>query len=218
VSRPSAVERRTKDPATRKGAGRVNRRKQIIQAAEKLILSQGLACVTTRQISQEVGCSDGALYVHFKGRLELLLAVLEEGLPEMLGPLHTLQERVGQGSPQENLHAALQGIFRFHTRVTPIVASLFAEPELHAAYRKSLARRNQGPHLSLEVLEGYLAAEQKLGRIDQHINPRVAAHILMSASFFRAFSELFFGRKMRPAWGPFSKQLVTIVAPGQRIS
>jgi len=86
---------------------RINRRHAILQAAAKLILARGLSGVTTRQIARETGCSEGALYVHFHGRLELLLAMLEESLPEMLGPLQILQKRVGRGSPQANLATAL---------------------------------------------------------------------------------------------------------------
>src|ERR1700757_844968 len=94
-----------------KQTGKLNRRSEILRAAENLMQSRGLSGVTTRQISHEVGCSEGALYVHFKGRLELLLAMLEESLPDMLGPLRTLEESVGRSSPQENLVAALGGIF-----------------------------------------------------------------------------------------------------------
>ena len=97
--------------------------------------------------------------MHFKGRLELLLAMLEDSLPEMLGPLRTLQGQVGQGSPQMNLGNALRGIFRFHQRMTPRVAALFADPELHAAFRDSLSRQNAGPHRSMGVLQDYIAAE-----------------------------------------------------------
>src|ERR1700688_1655488 len=111
----------------KKNSGKVNRRSQILQAAEKLMHARGLTGVTTRQISQEVGCSEGALYFHFKGRLELLLAMLEESLPDMLGPLQTLRESVGKGSPHGNLAAALRGIFKFHRRVVPGSAGLFAE-------------------------------------------------------------------------------------------
>src|SRR5271163_4521504 len=98
------------------GSGKGNRRKEILQAAEKLMVTRGLSGITTRQISEEAGCSEGALYVHFKGRLELLLAMLEETLPEMLGPLRALQQQVGRRSPQANLATALRGIFRFHQR------------------------------------------------------------------------------------------------------
>src|SRR6201982_1055241 len=104
---------------------KVNRRGDILRAAEKLMRSHGLSGVTTRGISKEVGCSEGALYVHFKGRLELLLAMLEEGLPDMLAPLRVLGESVGCSAPQANLVVALLGIFKFHQRVVPASGALF---------------------------------------------------------------------------------------------
>jgi AcrR family transcriptional regulator len=198
---------------TKNISGKVNRRKEILRAAERLILSHGLSGVTTRQISQEVGCSEGALYVHYDSRLDLLLAMLEESLPEMLGPLQTLQQRIGRGSAQANLAVALAGIYRFHQRTTPLAASLFAEPALLAGYRASLARQGKGPHLSMKVLQNYIAAEQQLGRIDQRVDPKLVAYLLMSASFFRAFSEQFFGGPVVPAWSKLVKQLIAAVVP-----
>jgi AcrR family transcriptional regulator len=198
---------------TKDGSGKVNRRKEILQAAEKLMLSRGLSGITTRLISAEAGCSEGALYVHFKGRLELLLAMLEESLPEMLRPLRTLQQQVGRGSPQMNLAAALRGIFRFHQQATPRVAGLFADPELHAAFRSSLSRQKKGPHLSLKALEDYIAAEQRLGRIDRRVDPKLAAYVLMSSSFFSAFNEQFFGKPMQPTWHKLVTQIIAAVAP-----
>ena len=155
--------------------------------------SHGLSGVTTRQISKEVGCSEGALYVHFKGRLELLLAMLEESLPSMLKPLETLRESVGSGSPQENLIRALGGIFKFHQRIVSAPAGLFAEPELLAAYRNSLRHQGKGPHLSMRVLEEYILSEQRLARIDSKIDAKLAAYLLMvhlfSGSSMSSFSE-----------------------------
>jgi len=192
---------------------KVNRRGQILQAAEKLMHSRGLTGVTTRQISKEVGCSEGALYVHFKGRLELFLAMLEESLPDMLGPLQTLRESVGRGSPQRNLATALQGIFNFHRRVLPVTCGLFAEPELLDAYRQSLGRQGKGPHLSMAALAKYIVAEQKLGRIAPGADSELAAYILMSSSFFRAFMELFSGKSSQPSWDKFAKTLIGTVLP-----
>ena len=202
--------------ATRtKASGKVNRREEILQAAGKLMLSRGLSGVTTRQISREVGCSEAALYVHFKGRLELLLAMLEESLPEMLGPLQNLQQRVGRGSPQANLAKAIQGVFRFHLRATPIVAGLFSEPQLHAAYRASLARQDKGPHLSTKVFVDYIAAEQRMGRIAEGVDPKLAANLLLASSFYRAFCEQFFGIPMQPSWNNLVKQLIDTIAPAR---
>ena len=199
-----------------KHIGKVNRRSEILRAAEKLMQARGLSGVTTRQISHEVGCSEGALYVHFKGRLELLLAMLEESLPDMLGPLKKLRESVGHSSPQENLVAALSGIFQFHQHVVPSSAGLFAEPELLAAYRNSLNRQGKGPNLSMSVLEEYIRSEQGLERIASEVDAKFAAYLMMSASFFRAFVEHFFGKSVRPAWSKFAEQLVATITPGQR--
>jgi AcrR family transcriptional regulator len=199
--------------ASTKRSGKVNRRSEILRAAEMLMHSHGLTGVTTKEISQKVGCSEGALYFHFKGRLELLLAMLEESLPDMLGPLQTLRESVGRSSPHANLAAALLGIFKFHRRVVPGTAGLFAEPELLVAYRKSLVRQGKGPHLSMAVLADYIAAEQDLGRIDSGVDAKLAAYLLMSSSFFRAFMEKFSGKTMQPSWDHYAKRLVAAVAP-----
>jgi AcrR family transcriptional regulator len=175
--------------------------------------SQGLTGVTTRLISREVGCSEGALYFHFKGRLDLLLAMLEESLPDMLGPLEKLRNSVGKGSPQANLVKALGGIFSFHRRVLPSAAGLFAERQLLVAYRESLGRQNKGPHLSMAELAAYISAEQKLGRVQATLDPELAAYLLMSSSFFRAFVEEFLGSRDQTRWDTFAKQLVGVVVP-----
>ena len=178
--------------------------------------TRGLSGVTTRQISQEVGCSEGALYVHFKGRLELLLAMLEESLPNMLGPLQALRASVGRGSAHRNLLKALSGIFKFHQSVVPRTAGLFAEPELLAAYRNSLNSQGKGPQLSMKVLEEYIRSEQQLGRIASHVDAKLAASLMMSSSFFRAFVENFFGKSLQSAWSVFADQLVATLAPKPR--
>lgn len=200
-------------PRGAKAGRKLNRRSMILRAARKLMNSRGLSGVTTREISREVGCSEGALYVHFQGRVELLLTMLEESLPEMLGPLRELTESAGYGSPRKNLVRALDGIFRFHHRIVSETAGLFAEPELLAAYRSSLRRQGKGPHLSMKILEEYIRSEQRLKRIASHVDATLAANLMMSSSFFRAFVERFFGKPMRPAWSAFAEQLVATVVP-----
>ena len=125
--------------------GRPSRRPEIIAATEALIRTRGLASTTTRAIAEQAGCSEAALYVHFENRLQLLLAVLEESLPDMLIPLRALEQSIGKSTPQQNLGKALRAIYTFHERVIPMLCGLFADPELLIAYRKSLAGQNKGP-------------------------------------------------------------------------
>jgi AcrR family transcriptional regulator len=190
-----------------------NRRDQILSATEKLMRSRGLSGVTTRQIAEAAGCSEGAIYVHFKGRVELFIAVLEESLPDMLEPLRTLKMAIGKDTPQQNLESAVQGIFAFQQRVTPMLAGLFSEPELLNGYRQSLARGAKGPHKGIATLADYIRSEQALGRIDPKIDANTSAALLMSASFFRAFAENFFDQPMDPPSDLFFKQVVASVAP-----
>jgi AcrR family transcriptional regulator len=185
---------KSSEPA-RPTRGRPSRRPQILAATEKLIRTQGLAAVTTRAIAAEAGCSEAALYVHFQGRLELLLAVLEENLPTMLTPLKALDDSVGRATPHKNLDRVLRAIFAFHQRVAPTLCALFADPALLAAYRNSLVSHNKGPQGAITRLRKYIRAEQKLGRIDKKIDPDFAATTLMASSFFRAFTESFMDRE-----------------------
>jgi AcrR family transcriptional regulator len=194
--------------------GKVNRKDQILSATEKILRSRGLSGATTRQIAETVGCSEGALYVHFKGRVELLLAVLEESLPDMLEPLHALAGATGKGTPQKNLEKALEGIFLFHQRVTPMIAGLFAEPELLDRYRKSLTQGNKGPRRAISNLTEYIRQEQDLGRIPSQVDAHLAAVLLMSASFFRAFTEQFFGEPAGPPARRFLRQVIASVTSG----
>jgi AcrR family transcriptional regulator len=191
--------------------GRPSRRSEIIAAAEALIRTRGLANATTRAIAEQAGCSEAALYVHFDNRLGLLLAVLEEGLPDMLVPLKALEQSIGTRTPKQNLTKSLQAVFAFHDRVVPMLCGLFAEPQLLVAYRRSLTTRNKGPHGAIARLQRYISAEQALGRIDKTVDAETAATMLMASSFFKAFVSQFFGGAS-PSAAVFKKLVVAAIA------
>jgi AcrR family transcriptional regulator len=191
--------------------GRPSRRPEIIAATEALIRTRGLASTTTRAIAEQAGCSEAALYVHFDNRLTLLLAVLEESLPDMLLPLKALEQSIGTRTPERNLTSALRAIYAFHERVVPMLCGLFADPQLLTAYRNSLTTRNKGPHGANARLEKYISAEQKLGRIHKSIDAETAATMLMASSFFKAFVSKFFGTPMPSAAG-FKKLVAAAIA------
>jgi AcrR family transcriptional regulator len=166
-------------------------------AAETLLRERGLNGMTTRAIAEAVPCSEGAIYVHFKDRISLILEVLRESLPEMLVPLGLLHRKVGTDSPEQNLIAALGGLARFHYRVTPMLCSLMSEPELLERFRRSLESSGKGPHRGIATLAKYIQQEQRLGRIDKGVNARVAATVLMGSSFFHQFTAGLFGSTSR---------------------
>ena len=61
---------------------RINRKDLIIETASKLFLKQGYEATSVRQIADEVGVTEAALYYHFKdGKRELLQAVFVGQMP-----------------------------------------------------------------------------------------------------------------------------------------
>lgn len=165
---------------------------EILAATERLIRSSGLSGATTRAIAREAGCSEGSLYVHFQDRTALLVAVLQETLMEMKGPLRLLDGKAGHGTVQGNLEAAMRGMYKFHERAVPMLGGLFSEPDLLAAFRKSLLLAGKGPHLAMARLSHYIEEEQALGRIPP-ANSVGLATTLMGACFFNAFTQALFG-------------------------
>jgi AcrR family transcriptional regulator len=69
---------------------RINRRDIIIETASQLFIQQGYGATSVRQIAEEVGMTEAALYYHFKeGKRELLKAVFECQMPDLVKVLES---------------------------------------------------------------------------------------------------------------------------------
>jgi len=71
-------------------------RGKIIEATVKVIREKGVSGATTRAIVQAVPCAEGTLYLYFKHRTDLILAVIEESATGFVGDLTKLPQFVGQ--------------------------------------------------------------------------------------------------------------------------
>ncbi|MDD4860224.1 MAG: TetR/AcrR family transcriptional regulator [Dehalococcoidales bacterium] len=87
------------------------RKKQIIDAARKLITRYGSEHVTVRRIAKETGISEGAIYKHFKSKRDVL-SLLVDDVEQML-----LAE-VNLTLPADGSLEAIENVFLEHmTRV-----------------------------------------------------------------------------------------------------
>ena len=84
-------------------ASKAETRQRILDAAKRVVREKGLVGATTREITREVGCAEGTLYVHFADRVDLFLALLRQSLPPMTEPLRELQYLAGRGTVRGNL-------------------------------------------------------------------------------------------------------------------
>ncbi|MEU3912518.1 MULTISPECIES: TetR/AcrR family transcriptional regulator [unclassified Streptomyces] len=169
---------------------------RLLDAAETLMRTIGLANTTTKAIAREAGCSEAALYKHYANKEELFVRVLMERTPNA-GPL---MAALGGGPGEGALEEALADIARhaslFYAEAMPMAASLFAEPALLTRHREGVREIGQGPHVVLDALEGRLRRELDAGRLRAGADPRAAAALLLGACFQRAFFLHFSGAEV----------------------
>ncbi|MEU8775328.1 TetR/AcrR family transcriptional regulator [Streptomyces sp. NPDC048606] len=160
---------------------------RLLDAAETLMRTVGLANATTKAIAREAGCSEAALYKHYANKEELFVRVLMERTPNA-GPLMAVLTAPPGDATGEELLADIAALAsRFYADAMPIAASLFAEPALLTRHREGVRALGVGPHVVLEELEGRLRRERDAGRLRPAADPASAAALLLGACFQRAF-------------------------------
>ena len=169
-----------------------DQKERLLAATERLLSSQGLGSVTTRDIARAANVAEGALYHHFGDKAELILAVVLDQLGDFPDVLHSLPLKIGQNTVQKNLERVLESAFAFHFRMTPLMCSLFADQELLVRVRNLMKERSMGPARSTSVIAAYLRAEQQLGRVASAAVPETVAELMLAASFNTALCDHFF--------------------------
>src|SRR5258705_1109055 len=170
----------------------VDQKEKLIAATMRLLSSQGLGCVTTRDIARAANVAEGALDNHFGDKAELILAVVLHQLGDFPEVLQSLPLQVGQNTVEKNLGHVLESAFAFHHRIAPLVSSLFADQELLARVRSMMHERSMGPARTTSVIAAYLHAEQQLGRVTPAAVPETLADLMIAVSFNTALRDHFF--------------------------
>jgi len=71
---------------------KLNRRDEIVRVSSTLFVKHGYAATSIRDIAQQVGCTEAAIYYHFKdGKRALLRAVLEAVLPLLMATFDSIR-------------------------------------------------------------------------------------------------------------------------------
>ena len=82
-------------PAGRKRRGEGHtRREEILQAAKELFLEEGYDSTTIRRIADRVGISAPALYLYFKDKEALMLALCDQTFGHLIGAIGEIEKTV----------------------------------------------------------------------------------------------------------------------------
>lgn len=162
----------------------VGARQQIMNAAEKLLQTKGLARVTTKELARETGLSEGALYRHFEHKEDVFLAVLSQTLPVLAEEMS--QAVPGEGTVRGNLAQIALAAMHSYAQLIPLAASFFADTDLLARFALLLHEAG-GPEKLFERVAAYVDDEQRLGRIEPSLPAMSVTNLLLGPCFQRVF-------------------------------
>ncbi|MGI5449165.1 TetR/AcrR family transcriptional regulator [Streptomyces sp. CA-243310] len=160
---------------------------RLLDAAETLMRTTGLANATTKAIAREAGCSEAALYKYFANKEELFVRVLMERRPNAAALTAALTTDPGEQPVEDRLAEIARHASLFYADAMPMAASLFADPALLVRHREGVREIGAGPHVMLDALTGHLVRERDRGRLRPDADPGAAAALLLGACFQRAF-------------------------------
>nr|SBO98044.1 hypothetical protein BN4615_P7560 [Nonomuraea gerenzanensis] len=75
-------------------------------------------------------------------------------------------------------------------------------------FRQAIRETGLGPHAETSPLAAYLAAEQRLGRVRDDVDPEASARLLVAGCFHRAYIEMFVGADAGPAREVSAREIV----------
>ena len=173
----------TEEPPRRRGRPPSGGREAIVEAALQVLRDEGIANLTSREVAARAGVSDASVYYHFGDRAGLLQAVFEHGMK----PLKFMHEAdVSALDPSEVLRAALASLERFFEDVMPVFHAAQADPDLRAALAKFVEAKDLGPHKGVQLLGGYLRAQQQAGRVNGAADADAIALMIINHAFMRS--------------------------------
>jgi TetR/AcrR family fatty acid metabolism transcriptional regulator len=116
-----------------------DKRRQIMQAAERLFTSRRFHEVTTDQVAHEAHVGKGTIYRHFKTKDELFFETANSGFDELCD---VLRRQVLPGAPfAQQLLSACVAISEFHQKRRKLFGMMQAQDSRMAVFKGRLRER-----------------------------------------------------------------------------
>ena len=182
-------------------------RQQLFDAAERVLLRDGLSGLTSRAVTTEAGCAKGVLHRHFSDFDAFLADLVLDRTARVDRQAVALRDATGTGTVAGNLTRALEELFGPLAQV--ILGLFISRDSLRARLR--LAGSTGVPILTeaAAMIASYLAGERELGRVVPDADVDALAPALIGATHL-----LFAGGKGTPAEALGVQKVVTTVIAG----
>jgi AcrR family transcriptional regulator len=155
-------------------------RGQLFDAAERVLLRDGPAALTSRAVTAEAGVAKGVLHRHFADFDAFLAELALDRIARIGAQAQALRAAAGTGTVAGNLAAALPELFS--PAVLALVRLVIARDELRARLRAATGSRIPLVSESVAMAARYLEAERDLGRIAPGADISTLAPVLVSSA------------------------------------
>src|SRR3954469_6041803 len=174
-------------------------RRALLDAALRLIDTQGLQARSVREVARRAGVTHGAPYHHFSDRASLLAALAEDGFELLVAAMRSEQAK-SRPAPDEQLAAVGRGYVAF-ALAHPAYFKVMFRPEL--SYGRPVYT---GGTRAYEVLVASVTALQRANRargIDRELI------VLSSWSLVHGLTSLWLDGPLRTRYSPRKMQKLT---------
>jgi AcrR family transcriptional regulator len=155
-------------------------RGQLFEAAERILLRDGTAGLTSRSVTAEAGVAKGVLHRHFADFDDFLAELALSRVARIASQADGLRAVAGSGTVAGNLAAALPPLFT--PEMLALIRLVIARDELRARLRAATGSRIPVLSESTAMVAGYLSAERELGRIAPAADVGTLAATLIGAA------------------------------------
>lgn len=162
-----------------------NARPKIERAALKLFIHEGVDAATTREIAEQAGVSEGALYRHYKGKDELALALFME-THNRLGKM-MMEALAAEGSLDEKVGAAVSAYCQLADEDFLLFSFHLVSLNRYLPYDK---RREDDPVSITERVIVGLMQDGTLPKGDPAVKAAMALGVIMQAGQNKIYNRL----------------------------
>ncbi len=167
-------------PQRRRSRGEL-KRKQILDAAAKVLARRGYAGTMLSEVAEEAGTQPGSLYYHFDSREELIEEVLHEGVSLSFARARAVVEALpADSSALQRLEAALRAHLKFQ-----LVESDYARAVVRSIgqYPEDMWNRvNEKFRAYGKFFDGLIAAAMKNGQLDPEVDRSALRMLIIGAA------------------------------------
>lgn len=165
----TAVETATLDPAER-----------LLDAAEARFRRFGYKRTTVEDVAIEAGTAKGSVYLHFKSKQDIYLAVVERSLERFLAAAETALST--EGASPDLLRALVETTIDHYSHDELLRSSLFGDTDLVAGEVAQLASDLQRDRIR-SLLRGVLTRGKAEGSVRDDIDVDAAASVLQESGW-----------------------------------